>query len=106
MWLLDANMDVHLVVLLAELGISCNTAGKCEWKTLSNGDLVAAAMANGYRCLRTRDRLFGESASRALNRFPGFAVVIVNLPQQRWQQYREQFIRTWEASPIRPIAVN
>jgi hypothetical protein len=92
MWLLDANMDVHLVVLLAELGISCNTAGKCEWKTLSNGDLVAAAMANGYRCLRTRDRLFGESASRALNRFPGFAVVIVNLPQQRWQQYREQFI--------------
>jgi hypothetical protein len=50
------------------------------------------------------DRLFGESASRALNRFPEFAVVIVNLPQQRWQQYREQFIRTWEASPIRPIA--
>ena len=65
MWLLDANMDVHFVVLLAELGISCDTAGKCGWKTLSNGDLVAAAMANGLLRLATSDRLFGESASRS-----------------------------------------
>ena len=90
MWLLDANMDVHLATLLIELGIPCNTDGKCGWKTLSNGDLVAAAMGNGYR--------------RALTTFPEFAVVVVNLPQQRWQQYRERFLRTWEATPIRPIA--
>jgi hypothetical protein len=104
MWLLDANMDVHLAALLTELGVSCETAGKCGWKTLSNGDLVAAAMAGGYRCLLTRDRLFGESASRALNAFPEFAVVVVNLPQRRWQPYREQFLRTWDANPIEPIA--
>ena len=83
MWLLDANMDVHLATLLTELGVSCETAGRCGWKTLPNGDLVAAAMASGYRCLLTRDRLFGESAPRALNAFPEFAVVVVNLPQQR-----------------------
>jgi hypothetical protein len=35
MWLLDANMDVHLVAVLAELGVSSATAGSRGWKALS-----------------------------------------------------------------------
>jgi len=81
MWLLDANMDVHLAFVLAGFGIICDTAGNRGWKALSNGNLVKAAMECGFQCLLTRDRLFGESASRALKSFPQFAVVVVNIPQ-------------------------
>jgi hypothetical protein len=102
MWLLDANMDVHLVATLADLGIGSATAGSRGWKALSNGDLVAAASAAGFECLLTRDQLFGDSAARALRSFPQFAVVLVNLPQQRWQQYRETFMAAWAESPIQP----
>src|ERR1019366_9838171 len=62
MWLLDANMDVHLVSVLTGFKISCDTAGKRGWKALSNGDLVNVAVDAGFRCLLTRDHLFGESA--------------------------------------------
>lgn len=103
MWLLDANMDVHLEGVLEEYGVPCDTAGNRGWKALSNGDLVASAAAAGFRCLLTRDRLFGESASRALKLFPGFAVVVVGLPQLPWRQYREQFVAAWAESPIQPI---
>ena len=103
MWLLDANMDVHLAAVLVEFGIRCDTAGNRGWKALSNGDLVATAAAAGFHCLLTRDQLFGESASRALKSFPQFAVVVVDLPQQRWQQYHERFIAAWAASPIQPV---
>jgi hypothetical protein len=34
MWLLDANMDVHLVSVLTGFKISCDTAGKRGWKAL------------------------------------------------------------------------
>jgi hypothetical protein len=64
MWLLDANMDVHLVSVLAGFKISCDTAGKGGWKALSNGDLVNVAVDAGFHCLLTRDQLFGESAFR------------------------------------------
>lgn len=103
MWLLDANMDVHLVSVLTGFQISCDTAGKRRWKALSNGDLVSAAVDAGFRCPLTRDQLFGESASRALKRFPQFAVVVVNVPQRPWSQYREQFLVLWRERPIEPI---
>src|SRR3954470_18820354 len=93
MWRLDANMDVHLTSVLEELGIACETAAYRGWKALSNGQLVAAAVADGFDCLLTRDRLFGESASRALGLHPAFAVVLVHLPQQRWPEYRQSFLR-------------
>lgn len=64
MWLLDANMDVHLVAVLADLGVASDTAASRGWRTLSDGDLVAAAAAASFDCLLTRDQLFGESASR------------------------------------------
>ena len=103
MWLLDANMDVHLVSVLTGFKISCDTAGKRGWKALSNGDLVNAAVDAGFHCLLTRDQLFGESASRALRRFPQFAVVVVNVPQRPWPQYREQFLALWREHPIEPV---
>jgi hypothetical protein len=104
MWLLDANIDVHLSPVLAGFKISCDTAGKRGWKALSNGDLVRAAVEAGFRCLLTRDQLFGESASRALRLFPQFAVVVVNVPQRPWPQYREEFLALWRERPIEPVA--
>ncbi len=102
MWLLDANMDVHLLNVLQELGITCETAASKEWKALSNGQLVAAAVASGFDCLLTRDRLFGESASRALRLHPSFAVVLVRLPQQRWPEYYQSFMKAWASCAITP----
>jgi hypothetical protein len=61
------------------------------------------AFAEGFRCLVTRDQLFGESASQVLKSFPEFAVVVITLPQQRWQEYRKRFLEAWAASPIRPV---
>ena len=74
MWLLDANMDVHLVGLLAEFGIVSDTAANRGWKALSNGQLVAAAVSDGFECLLTRDQLFSESAAKALRLHQSFSV--------------------------------
>ena len=104
MWLLDANMDVHLVSVLKDFGVACDTAANRGWNSLKNGDLVAAAVADGFLCLLTRDQLFGESASRALKAFPEFAVVVVDVPQQPWNQYRERFIALWTQKPIAAVA--
>lgn len=62
MWLLDADMDVHLVQTLKELGVSSDAAANRGWKVLSNGELVSEAVAAGFICLLTHDQLFGESA--------------------------------------------
>ena len=104
MWLLDANMDVHLVGLLADFGVASDTAANRGWKALSNGQLVAAAVSDAFECLLTRDQLFAESAAKALRLHQSFSVVLVNLPQQRWPVYREQFLRAWSAAPIVPCA--
>jgi hypothetical protein len=103
MWLLDTNMDVHLTSLFADFEIHCDTAGNRGWGALSNGDLVKAAVEAGFSCLLTRDRLFGESASRALKLFPGFAVVVVNVPQMPWPKYRDAFLAKWREHPIEPV---
>ncbi len=104
MWLLDANMDVHVVSILADFGISSATAGNRGWKFLANGDLVRAAVDAGFSCLLTRDHLFGESAASALKLFPQFAVVVVNIPQRPWPQYRERFVALWAERPITPVS--
>ena len=103
MWLLDANMDVHLVEVLRSFGLTCDTAANRGWKALSNGELVATAVTAGFTCLLTRDQLFGESAARALNRYAEFAVVVVELPQQPWREYRERFLTEWAKRPIEPV---
>jgi hypothetical protein len=103
MWLLDANMDVHLARLLPELGFACDTASNRRWKLLRNGELVKAASAAGFDCLLTRDNLFGEAAAQALKSHPHFAVVVVTLKQGPWPQYRERFLAAWEDGPIKPV---
>jgi hypothetical protein len=102
MWLLDANLDVHLNELLNSLRIESDTAENRGWKALRNGDLVAAAVAAGFDTLLTRDQLFAESASRAWRLFPNLSVIVVTLPQLPSKQYLESFARAWDASPIRP----
>jgi alkanesulfonate monooxygenase SsuD/methylene tetrahydromethanopterin reductase-like flavin-dependent oxidoreductase (luciferase family) len=70
MWLLDANLYIHLLELLQRFQIDCDTAENRGWKSLRNGDLVAAAAEAGFRTLLTRDRLFAESAARAWRALP------------------------------------
>jgi hypothetical protein len=55
MWLLDANLDVHLVGLLKGLHVDCDTAENRGWKALRNGDLVSTAADAGFHTLLTRD---------------------------------------------------
>jgi|SRR5450759_4541434 hypothetical protein len=104
MWLLDMNMPKGLVAALGKLGVKSEHASLRGWGDLKNGKLVEAAADAGFTCLLTRDRLFGESASRTLKRFPGFAVVLVTLPQLRWPNFRTAFQHNWEEVPIRPEA--
>jgi len=103
MWLLDANVDVHLVAIFKEWGIPCDTAANRGWKALSNGELVARAFVEGFRCLLTRDQLFGESAAQAMRSFPDFAIVVITLPQQPWPKHRSRFLEAWAASRIQPV---
>lgn len=102
MWLLDANMDVHLVEVLRQLGVVSDTADRLGWKSLVNGELVGKAVAAGFTCLLTRDRRFGESASRALRMYPSFAVIVVVLPQVDSAMHLQQFRAAWSAQPIEP----
>jgi hypothetical protein len=102
-WLLDANIDVRIRDILAEFGVDSRTAQSKGWKQLLNGNLVAAAAEDGFTCLLTRDRLFCESASRTLKQFPAFAIVVIQLKQQKWPAYGEAFRRAWERERIVPI---
>lgn len=104
MWLLDANMDVHLLSLLKELGEQCEATTRRGWQALNNGELVSAALKEGFTCLLTQDRLFGEAAAHALKAHPRFSVVVVHLPQLPWRQYHKGFKSAWSKSPIRPVA--
>jgi len=103
MWLLDANMDVHLVALLKEMGFACEAATRRGWASLDNGALVSASARAGFTCLLTQDRLFGESAADALLSFPDFSIVIVKLPQRPGRQYLQDFREAWNRAPVQPV---
>ena len=102
-WLLDANLDIQLEQILTEFGVECSTAQGLGWKALSNGELVSAAVEAGFTCLLTRDRLFAESASRALKKFPQFAVVLLSLPQKKQAAFARTFRATWAIERIVPM---
>jgi predicted nuclease of predicted toxin-antitoxin system len=102
-WLLDANLDIRISQVLSEFGIESHTAESRGWKHLLNGQLVSAAVGAGFTCLLTRDQLFAESASRALKRFPQFAVVLVQLKQRRRPEYLAQFRASFLRKPIVPV---
>jgi hypothetical protein len=104
MWLLDVNMPKRVASLLGEFGIESDSADDKGWGGLTNGVLVEAAANAGFNCILTRDRLFGESAARALKRFPAFSVVLVTIPQLRGAAFLEQFRRSWVRGPIQPLA--
>ncbi len=74
MWLLDANLDVHLV-----------------------------AAQNGFDSLLTRDQLSAESASRIWSLHPKFGIVVVMLPRLPFQRCLKAFAQAWAAQPIRPV---
>jgi hypothetical protein len=95
-------MDVHLLSLLHEFGISCEAATRRGWGSLDNGEMVSTAVAAGFTCLLTQDQLFGKSAGTALKSLPHFSVVVIRLAQKPWREYAQQFRAAWEASPIKP----
>ena len=102
MWLLDANLDIHLADLLRRFQVECDTAENRGWKEYRNGELVFAAARAGFDAVLTRDQLFAESASRIWREFPGFGIVVVTLPQLPSKRYIESFASAWAASPINP----
>lgn len=103
MWLLDVNMPRRLTSLLNELGIESATAQSRGWGSLNNGELLGAAAAAGFSWLLTRDRLFGESASRVLKECADFAIVLVSLPQLRERAFLKAFQDAWHEARITPI---
>ncbi|HVA81604.1 MAG TPA: DUF5615 family PIN-like protein [Candidatus Binataceae bacterium] len=104
MWLLDANMPIRLVALLAELGVESDSAKARGWNTLSNGILVDAAVREGFSVLLTRDRLFAQSAARALTNHREFSIVRVMLPQLRLAGFLKAFQAAWATAPIIPAS--
>jgi hypothetical protein len=57
----------------------------------------------GFVSLLTRDRLFGESASKALKRFPQFSVVLIGIRQVRGADFTASFRDAWMKQPILPV---
>ena len=104
MWLLDVNLPTDLLALLRGYGITCDTTANRGWRDLTNGLLAEAAFGAGFRVILTRDRLFGESAARALRALPELAIVVVALPQARAAIYLAEFRKHWERQPIIPMA--
>ena len=103
MWLLDANMPLQLIALLATLGIDVDSAVARGWNRLSNGALLETAVQANFSTLLTRDKLFGESAAGALNKYPEFCIVRVMLAQARARQYLTAFRSARAKTPITPV---
>ena len=94
MWLLDVNLPKGLTKTLKALGIEADTTATRGWRDLGNGTLAEIAFRSGFRVILTRDRLFGESAARALQKFPDLAIVVLRIPQAR-----EEWWRLGESNP-------
>jgi predicted nuclease of predicted toxin-antitoxin system len=104
MWLLDVNVPKKVRDLLDSFGTEARHTDDLGWGELTNGALVQAGVQAGFQCILTRDRLFGESAARALKQFPEFCVVLILIPQLRGNEFLEQFRIAWERNPIHPVA--
>jgi len=102
MWLLDVNLPNGLRRVLEKLGQTSETTAFRGWRDLGNGVLAAAASQAGFRAILTRDRLFGESAGKALQTHPDLAVVILKISQSREAAYLTEFEKQWAVRPIRP----
>ena len=100
MWLLDVNLPNGLRDVLREFGIEAHTTVYKGWRDLGNGALAKVAVASSFQTILTRDKLFGESAGKALKAFPQLAVVILRIPQSRADTYLQSFRNHWLQSPI------
>jgi hypothetical protein len=89
--------------LLKFFGFESETTAFRGWRDLSNGKLAEAAFMAGFRAILTRDRLFGESAGKALKTYPELAVVVLRLPQSREAAFLVEFKAQWAKKPICPI---
>ena len=104
MWLLDVNLPNGLRNLLKKFGHQAETTVFRGWRDLGNGTLAEASYRAGFRVILTRDKLFGESAGKALKNFPELAVVILKISQAREQSYLQEFEKEWSIRPIIPVA--
>ena len=104
MWLLDVNLPNGLVEFLRQSGFPCDTTVARGWRDLGNGILSEAAFQAGFRCILTRDKLFGESSGKALKNFPELSVVIIRIKQAREIIYLDKFREAWNSCPIQPVA--
>ena len=102
MWLLDHNLPKQLVRSLKSVGVACDTTAHRGWNDLDNGELLSVASRAHFTCILTRDTLFAESASTAMDRFPQMAIVLITLPQSRGHEYAAQFLEHWSRFPISP----
>ena len=102
MWLLDHNLPAQINPILRNLGMVCETTFDRNWHELKNGQLVAASFDAGFRCIVTRDVLFGESAAKALKNYTSMAVVLIRLPQSRGRLYAQRFETEWLRQKIVP----
>lgn len=100
MWLLDVNLPNGLRSVLQEYGIESHTTVYKGWRDLGNGALAKVAVAAGFKAILTRDKLFGESAAKALDTFPELSVVIIRIPQSRAETYLINFRKQWQLKPI------
>jgi predicted nuclease of predicted toxin-antitoxin system len=103
MWLLDVNLPNGLRHVLTKYGHTAETTVFRGWRDLGNGVLAAAAHQAGFRVILTRDRLFGNSAGRALTSYPDLAVVILKISQSREANYLQEFEKQWAVNAIRPV---
>src|SRR3990172_393987 len=100
MWLLDHNLPRQLFeAFRTTLKVPAETAHSRSWGQLENGDLVRAAVEEGFACILTKDVRFRESAAKTLARFPGFSIVLITLKQQKGPLYVQTFLAAWEKKP-------
>ena len=102
MLLLDHNLPHQLQELLATYGLKSETVASRGWERLRNGELVAAAHSAGFETIFTRDVKFAESATKALQALPTMALVVIKLPQRRWELYAHSFRSAWNKGSIAP----
>ena len=104
MWLLDVNLPTALAKALAQLGIEAHTTAARGWRDMENGALAKVASDAGFKVILTRDKLFGESASKALRAYPHLAVVIVTIRQSREAVFLDEFRAAWAKNSISPTS--
>ena len=102
-WLLDANLPVQMVRRLSGYGLVAETTAARGWNSLVNGKLLEAAATNGFSAILTRDRLFGESASKTLKKYSQIGIVILTLPQLRAAEFDLAFVSAWSKQSINPV---